>query len=60
MTVAIKERLLIPQPGPQSEGSASEADILIMGGAAGGGIGGEPKIICFWDGEMTDRNLHIC
>ncbi len=42
MTVATLATRIGPQPGPQTEGLMTEADILIMGGAAGGGIGGEP------------------
>ncbi len=42
MTVATQETTFTPQPGPQTQGTTSEADILIMGGAAGSGIGGEP------------------
>ena len=37
MTVATLPQTLGPQPGPQMEGLITEADILIMGGAAGGG-----------------------
>ena len=41
MTVATLPKTIGPQPGPQMESLMTEADILIMGGAAGGGIGGE-------------------
>lgn len=37
MTVATIGTDIGPQPGPQTEGLMTEADILIMGGAAGGG-----------------------
>ncbi len=59
MTVAVEAPTFRPQPGPQTQGMESEADIVIMGGAAGGGIGGEPKIIWFWDGELTKRRPRI-
>ena len=37
MTVATAPRTIGPQPGPQAQGLTTHADILIMGGAAGGG-----------------------
>ncbi len=41
MNVTTKERTFTPQPGPQTQGMISEADILIMGG-------GELRSAFFW------------
>ena len=45
-TTAAKPKAIRPQPGPQEKFLASQADIAIYGGAAGGG---KSWVFCLFD-----------